>query len=57
VAKVAWKFDRWHHEVDYSGFKSNRLIERDGLTPVGRQDEYGMTLTKVQKEAKDAARP
>jgi hypothetical protein len=56
VAKVAWKFDRWHHEVDYSGFKGNRLIERDGLTPIGRQDEYGMTLTKVQKEAKDAAR-
>lgn len=25
VASVVWKFNRWHHHVDYSGFKDNRL--------------------------------
>ena len=24
VAKLVWRFDRWHHEVDYSGFKGNK---------------------------------
>ena len=25
VAKVAWRFNRWHHHVDYRPFKSNAL--------------------------------
>jgi hypothetical protein len=25
VAKVVWRFNRWHHHVDYSPFKRNRL--------------------------------
>jgi len=28
VASVVWRFNRWHHHVDYSGFKSNRLKSR-----------------------------
>lgn len=27
VAKVVWKFNRWHHEVDYSGFKQELKIK------------------------------
>jgi hypothetical protein len=26
VARLTWKFNRWHHEIDYSGFKGNKLI-------------------------------
>jgi SNF2 family DNA or RNA helicase len=27
VVKVVWKFNRWHHEVDYRPFKANKLIQ------------------------------
>ncbi|NVK05826.1 MAG: hypothetical protein HWD92_13455 [Flavobacteriia bacterium] len=33
VAKVVWKYNRWHHEVNYKPFKSNRLEFVDGYTP------------------------
>jgi hypothetical protein len=35
VAKLTWKFSRWHHHVDYSRFKDMPLIKRDDyVTPV-----------------------
>lgn len=30
VAKVKWKFNRWHHEVNYKSFKGNKLEFIDG---------------------------
>ena len=27
VAKIVWKFNRWHHHVDYKVFKKNKLIK------------------------------
>lgn len=44
--KVVWKFNRWHHEVDYSRFKSNRLVKRAGLVPIGAFNEYGMEIQR-----------
>jgi len=29
VAKVVWRFNRWHHHVDYKPFKANELRYRD----------------------------
>lgn len=29
IVKVTKKFGRWHHQVDYSGFKSNKLIKKE----------------------------
>lgn len=29
VAKVVWRFNRWHHHVDYRQFKKNKLIKID----------------------------
>lgn len=29
VAKVVWRYNRWHHHVDYSAFKGNRPIPVD----------------------------
>lgn len=44
VARVAWRFGRWHHHVDYRGFKRNRLV-RDPLVEVrSGPDDYGMVL-------------
>lgn len=51
VARVVWKFGRWHHHVDYSRFKHNRLIRRpDVVVPEG-VNEYGMKLVTVGKAA------
>jgi hypothetical protein len=44
VAKVVWRYERWHHEVDYRPFKQNRLIKKDGLIIPDRINNYGMTL-------------
>lgn len=44
--KVVWKFNRWHHQVDYSAFKRNRLILRPGVTPALTVNNYGMRLVR-----------
>jgi hypothetical protein len=33
VARVTWKFGRWHHQVDYGPFRGNRLVRRPGWEP------------------------
>lgn len=47
VAKMAWRFKRWHHHVDYGKFKSNRLVLRDRVEIVDGVDNYGMRLKLV----------
>lgn len=41
VVKVVWKWNRWHHQVDYKGF-TQKLIRKD-LEPAERS-EFGMVL-------------
>ena len=44
VAKVVWKYNRWHHYVDYGSFKKNKLkLKKDVKLPKGDND-YGMRL-------------
>lgn len=49
VAKLVWKFHRWHHEVDYRPFKNNHL-RRVAELPQGI-DEFGMRLIDDRKAA------
>lgn len=42
VAKVAWKFNRWHHHVDYKPFKRNRLILAQDISKLEKINDYGM---------------
>jgi hypothetical protein len=44
VAKVVWRFNRWHHHVDYRAFKKNRLIKKQGLVIPNVVNNYGMKL-------------
>ena len=44
VAKVVWRFNRWHHLVDYRPFQNNALIPHDAATDTP-PDDYGMILT------------
>ena len=29
ITRVVWKFNRWQHQVDYRGFKENKLIKKN----------------------------
>lgn len=44
VVKVVWKFNRWHHEVDYRPFKRNKLKYKPGIVPHCLDNNYGMEL-------------
>ena len=41
VAKVVWRFGRWHHHVNYRPFKSNQPKLKDDYLVV---DDYGLEL-------------
>ena len=47
--EVVWKFERWHHQVDYSRFSRNKLHRKPGIVPTGSDNEYGMRLVRVKK--------
>lgn len=46
VVKVVWRFNRWHHLVDYSPFKNNKLKLVPGIVRHNRTNNYGMTLVQ-----------
>ena len=47
VAKVVWRFNRWHHHVDYKPFYRNRLIKLDDVVASQKVNNYGMGLVDV----------
>lgn len=47
VVDVVWKFNRWHHQVNYEPFKRNRPILKPGVTPTKAINEYGMRLVRL----------
>lgn len=48
VVEVVWKFNRWHHHVDYSPFKKNKPVLKEGVTPTKTVNEYGMKIVRVK---------
>jgi hypothetical protein len=44
VASVSFKFGRWHHHVNYTPFKRNKLIKKRGLKTEAKINNYGMVL-------------
>ena len=47
VAKVVFKFNRWHHQVDYSQFKKNQLIKIVDTSLLPKINNYGMELINL----------
>ena len=47
VAKVVWRFNRWHHHVNYRPFSRNRLIKRKDIVVPEGVNNYGMELVDV----------
>jgi len=48
--EIVWKFNRWHHQVDYSAFRKNKPILRSHVTPVAFDNEYGMELVESRAD-------
>lgn len=46
VARLKWHFNRWHHVVNYRGFRQ-KLIRHPHVEVPDRPDEYGMVLRRV----------
>ncbi|MHA1277141.1 MAG: hypothetical protein ACTSQ8_08140 [Candidatus Helarchaeota archaeon] len=49
VVKVVWKYNRWHHQVDYTPFKTNKLVFKPGIKIPRKVNNYGMKLYRVSK--------
>jgi hypothetical protein len=49
VAKVVWRFNRWHHHVDYRAFKKNKLQRISNIQIPNVVNNFGMKLVKVKK--------
>lgn len=47
IVTITRKWGRWQHQVDYSGFKNNRLIKRQGLEVLSGANNYGMKLAEI----------
>lgn len=44
ITTIKWKWGRWQHEVNYSGFRKNKLIKKEGLRLDNRVNNYGLEL-------------
>ena len=47
VARVTWKYNRWHHQVNYKPFKKNQLIFRKDYIKKKGINNYGMKLIEI----------
>jgi len=48
IARVTWKFNRWHHQVNYKPFKKNKLIRKQNIEIKEQVNEYGMILKNIK---------
>jgi hypothetical protein len=51
VAKSVFKFNRWHHQVDYSGYKKNELVLKKRRKINEAANNYGMKLVNMALKA------
>jgi len=47
IVNVVWRFNRWHHQVNYKPFKKNKLLKKDGIIIKEGINEYGMKLKTI----------
>lgn len=55
VAKLAWRFSRWHHYVDYRPFRKNKLLRRADLDIAGGTNNYGMHIVPRKNSRRQEA--
>ena len=47
VTELTWRFNRWHHYVNYRPFKRNKLIRKKDIKIPRGINDYGMRLVSV----------
>lgn len=47
VTTVVWRYNRWHHEVDYRRFLYNKLRKKSGVEIPDVVNNYGMKLINI----------
>jgi len=47
VTRLAKRFNRWHHVVNYKPFKKNRLKRKENLHIPNKTNNFGMVLRRV----------
>ena len=50
VCKVVWRFNRWHHLVDYKPFAKNKLIFKKNIQLQNKINNYDMNLITINKQ-------
>lgn len=50
VVDVVWKFNRWHHKVNYKPFKKNKLIKCKDLNITNDINNYGMIIKEFNEK-------
>jgi len=50
VSKMSYKFNRWHHHVNYKSFEVNKLKLREDIHIQEEANEYGMILRERDDE-------
>lgn len=48
VVDIVWRYNRWHHDVDYRRFQYNKLIRRPMETWPEGVNNYGMVLKQIK---------
>ena len=55
VTELVWKFNRWHHEVDYSGFKQQLHLKEEFKNQEKYiVNNYGMRIVEIPKEVNNS---
>lgn len=49
VARLVWRYGRWHHHVDFSKFRDNKLIYKKDIEIPQGVNNYGMKLVNNWK--------
>ena len=49
VARLVWRYDRWHHHVDYSPFEKNQLKLKEDVVIDKKVNNYGLKLVYLDK--------
>jgi hypothetical protein len=55
VTTITWKWGRWQHQVDYSGFKRNALKLHPGVVIPDGSNNYNMVLHIDPEPAREAS--
>lgn len=50
VVRKVWRYDRWHHQVNYKPFSNNKLIKKKHLVVESGINNYGMKLVKSKQK-------